>query len=222
MSLIRLAAKLTAAKNRIESEKQSNTVESEKRHRSQQTGEEVIKSSLTNPVELASIKSRPLLPPASPPLFFLTIPSLSSNRFMHFHSQLFAVFCLQPSISNSSLCLSSCSHGYPMTLSMFAIVKGFYLIAASAPSFMSFLLLLLSTVTSVTFTALVLPSFSSLPYLLPCFPFPPSTPTEDDSQEKPTGGLSWQLQTGSCRWGDREGVEGPFWFKCMCNVWDFS
>lgn len=105
-----------------------------KRDRSQQTGKEVIKTSLKNPVELASINSRPLLLPASPPFSF-AVPSLSSNCFMHFPSELFGQ-CMFAALYWAHLRLypflflaSSCSHGYLMALSIFRIVQGLHLIA---------------------------------------------------------------------------------------------
>lgn len=104
VSLIRLAAESNAAKNKARNSlihRERKDKEKKKRRTDLGRREEVIKSSLTNPVELASIKPRPLLLlllPASPPPLFFAVPSLSSNRFMHFHSQLFGQCCLQPCI----------------------------------------------------------------------------------------------------------------------------
>lgn len=60
---------------------------------------------------------------------------------------------------------SSCSHGYPMTLSIFKIVQGLHLISPSS-------------VSSCCFSFHICSCFSSPPSVLS------SAPAEDDSQEK--------------------------------------
>ena len=122
VNLIRLASE-----SKKQSEKWSNA---ERERRSQQTGEEVIKSSLTNPVELASIKPPAPPPPPPPPpflssssLLFFAVPPLSSNHFYAFSLILQPSVGPRPPLYPRLFFPSTCSHGYLMTLSIFCIVK---------------------------------------------------------------------------------------------------
>lgn len=181
-----------------------------KRDRSQQTGEEVIKSSLTNPVELVSIKSHP--PPPPPSCFsssfsvFFAISSLSPACCMHFHSAIWRIlfaWLISLPLFYFALLLVPMVTWWP-SLNMENCL-GFKSLIVCVPLF-------ISVIFVCPFSTSLYEIFS-LPYFLPSFPIfflpPSSIPAEDDSQERPIGRLLWKQQTGAA--GYRAGEERRGW-----------